>query len=79
MNDNDRQNIEFIRSRTPEELSQWLEALKEFGDDAEIEYAFEMLSAARNQIELELLALFDADAEEDVSDAAKYLQRFRLQ
>lgn len=79
MNNHDRQNIEFIRSRTPEELHQWLECLKEFGDDAEIDYAYEMLSAARNQIEMELLELFDADAEENVSDAAQYLQRFRLQ
>lgn len=78
MNNHDRQNIEFIRSRTPEELSEWLECLKEFGDDSEIEYAFEMLFAARNQIEMELLELFDEDVEEDVTEAAEYLKRFRL-
>ena len=79
MNDNDRQNIDFIRSRTPEELQQWIDALKDFGDDAEIEYAFEMLFAARNQIEIELLELFDEDVQEDVTEAAEYLKRFRLQ
>lgn len=79
MNNHDRQNIEFIRNLTPDALVQWLECIKESGDDDEIEYALEMLFATRNQIEMELLALYDADAEEDVSAAAEYLQRFRLQ
>ena len=78
MNDNDRQNIEFIRSLTPDALVQWLEYIKESRDEYEIDYAMEILVATRNQIEMELLALYDADAEEDVSAAAEYLQRFRL-
>ncbi len=79
MNDHDKQNIDFILSRTPQELTKWIESLKEFGDDAEVEYAMDMLFAARNLIELELLELFDQDAEEDVSEAAEYLKRFQLQ
>lgn len=78
MNDQDRQNIKFIRNLAPEALEQWLSALNEFGDISEIEYANQLLWAARNQIEIELLELFDVTAEEDVSAAAEYLQRFRL-
>lgn len=78
MNDNDRQNIEFIRSLAPDALEQWIEYIKESGNEYEIDYAMEMLIATRNQIEMELLDLYDADAEEDVSAAAEYLQRFRL-
>ena len=79
MNNHDRQNIEFIRSLTPDALVQWIDYIRESGNDDEIDYAMEMLTAARNQIEMDLLALFDADAEEDVSTAAEYLQLFRLQ
>lgn len=78
MNNHDRQNIEFIRNLAPDALAQWLEYLRESADEDELEYANQLLWAARNQIEMELLALFDADAEEDVSAAAEYLQRFRL-
>jgi hypothetical protein len=79
VNNHDRQNIEFIRSRTPEELTQWLEYIKKSRDEYEIDYAMEMLTAARNQIEMELLALYDADAEEDIALASAYLKRFQLQ
>ena len=77
MNNHDRQNIEFIRSLTPDALVQWIDYIRESGNDDEIDYAMEMLTAARNQIELDLLELFDT--EDDVSEAAEYLQRFRLQ
>ena len=78
MNNHDKQNVDFIRSRTPQELQQWFDELKEFGDDAEIDYALQMLMAARSQIEMELIQLFDEEANEDVSEAAEYLKRFRL-
>ena len=77
MNNHDRQNIEFIRSLAPDALVQWIDYIRESGNDDEIDYAMEMLTAARNQIELDLLELFDT--EDDVSEAAEYLQRFRLQ
>lgn len=79
MNNHDRQNIEFIRSLAPDALVQWIDYIRETSDDDEIDYVMEMLTAARDQIEMDLLALFDADAEEDISAAAEYLQRFRLQ
>jgi len=81
MNDHDRQNIEFIRNLAcnPHELVAWLKSVKDSGDESEIEYALDMLFVVRNQLELELLAIFDADAAEDVTEAAEYLQRFRLQ
>lgn len=80
MNDWDRQNIEFILRlvKNPNELVAWFNTVKESCDDEEIEYALDMLFAARNQIEMELLELYDDEAEEDVSMAADYLQRFRL-
>lgn len=79
MNNHDRQNIEFIRSLAPDALVQWIDYIRETSDNDEIDYVMEMLTAARDQIEMDLLALFDADAENDVSTAAEYLQRFRLQ
>jgi hypothetical protein len=80
MNPDDQKNIEFVRSLAadPEGLRQWFDCVKEFGDEDEVQYAIEILSVARNLIELDLLALFDADAEEDVSDAREYLKRFQL-
>lgn len=78
MNDWDKHNLEFILSRSATELTTWFEAVKEFGDEDEITYALEMLQAARNHVELELLSIFDSDAEKDLSIATAYLQRFRL-
>lgn len=79
MNDHDRQNLEFILTRSHEELVQWFRAIEDFGDQSEIDYALEMLQAARNHIELELLEVFDREADADVSKAATYLQKFQLQ
>jgi hypothetical protein len=77
VNNHDRQNIEFIRSLAPDALVQWIDYIRETSDDDEIDYVMEMLTAARDQIEMDLLEFFDA--EDDVSEAAEYLQRFRLQ
>ena len=80
MNPDDQKNIEFVRSLATDakRLNEWFDSVKEFGDEDEIQYAIEILSVARNMIELDLLALFDTDAEEDVSDAREYLKRFQL-
>lgn len=81
MDPDDQKNVEFVRSLATDakRLNEWFDCVKEFGDEDEIQYAIEILSVARNLIELDLLALFDTDAEEDVSDAREYLRRFQLQ
>lgn len=81
MNKHDQQNINFILnlSHRPNELQKWLESIRDCGDEGEIDYALDMLCAARNQIEIELLELHDQEAAEDLSQATEYLQRFRLQ
>ena len=80
MDPDDQKNVEFVRSLATDakRLNEWFDSVKEFGDEDEIQYAIEILSVARNMIELDLLALFDTDAEEDVSDAREYLKRFQL-
>jgi hypothetical protein len=79
VNDHDRKNVNFILTRSQADLIAWYQALEEAGDQAEIDYALELLIQAKCLIEMDLLSLLDQDAEEDVSQAADYLQRFRLQ
>jgi hypothetical protein len=77
MNDNDHQNIQFILSRSPTELTKWVESMKEVCDQEEFDYVMEMLLQAKNHIEMQLLEFWDT--EDDVSEAADYLKKFQLQ
>jgi len=78
MNSHDRENLNFILSRTAPELRAWALEIQQSGDQDEIDYAMELMTQAACQVELELLELTDSDADQDVSIAAKYLQRFCL-
>lgn len=79
MNDHDKQNLEFLLNATPEVLQDWFDTMIAQGENDDIEYALELLSSARNQINNRLLEIQDDEAAQDVSCAAEYLQRFRLQ
>lgn len=78
MNSHDRDNLNFILSRTAPELRAWALEIQNSGDQDEIDYAMELMTQAACQVELELLDLIDADADLDVGIAAEYLQRFCL-
>lgn len=78
MNSHDRDNLNFILSRTAPELRAWALGIQQSGDQDEIDYAMELMTQAACQVELDLLTLLDADAEHDVSIAAEYLKRFCL-
>ena len=78
MNSHDRDNLNFILSRTPPELRAWALDIQNSGDQDEIDYAMELMTQAACQVELELLELIDSDAEHDVGIAAEYLKRFCL-
>ena len=81
MNNHNQQNIEFVRSLAlrPRDLEAWLQSIHESGDQDEIEYAFMILTVVRNLIEIELLEIYDAESQDDVSLASAYLRRFQLQ
>lgn len=78
MNSHDRDNLNFILSRTAPELRAWLVGIQNSGDQDEMDYAMSLITQAACQVELQLLTLIDADAEQDVGIAAKYLKRFCL-
>lgn len=79
MNDHDRKNVNFILTRSQDDLLSWYQSLEEAGDQDEIDYAMELLIQAKSLLEMDLLSLLDQEAEYDVGQAADYLQRFRLQ
>ena len=78
MDDQDKQNLEFILSLSKQELRAWFENLQQTCDQYEVEYAVKMLLQAQVHVEMELLDLYDQEAELDVALARQYLQRFRL-
>jgi hypothetical protein len=79
MDKHDRENLNFILTRTQDQLIEWFQNIREDGNQDEIDYALEMMVHAKCQIELELLTMTDHDAELNLSLARNYLQRFRLQ
>lgn len=79
MDKHDQKNLEFLLNATPEVLHDWFDTMIALGQEDDIAYAMELVQAARNQLELELLEIFDLEAEEDVALASAYLKRFRLQ
>jgi hypothetical protein len=79
MNPHDKQNLEFILTRSVDQLAHWFRSVQQAGDADELQYAVELLMAARNQVEMELLEITDHDCDNDVHMAQEYLQRFRLQ
>ena len=79
MDKHDRENLNFILTRTQDQLIEWFQSIRDDGDQDEIDYALEMMVQAKCQIELELLDIVDQDAEHDLAQARNYLQRFRLQ
>ena len=72
MNGKDINNIYFILTRTPEELSVWWESLSE---DDQL-YALEIVKAYRK--ELEATAFYDEE-DIDTTEAKNYLKKFQLQ
>jgi hypothetical protein len=79
MDKHDRENLNFILTRTQDQLIEWFQNIRDDGDQDEIDYALELMVHAKCQIEMELLTMIDHDAEHDVGLASNYLQRFRLQ
>lgn len=78
MNSHDRDNLNFILTRSAPELRAWAQDIQKFGDQSEVDYALDLMIQAACQIELELLSLIDSDADQDVDIAAEYLKRFCL-
>jgi hypothetical protein len=78
MNPYDKQNLEFILTRSADQLAHWFRDMQQQGDADELQYATELLMAARNQVEMELLELTDHDSDHDVQLACEYLKKFQL-
>lgn len=78
MNDRDLDNLQFLLTITPTQLAAWYDDIVARGDQDDIEYAMELIYAARNELELQLLEIHDTEAEEDCTQAAEYLKRFQL-
>ena len=72
MNDHDKANLEFILTASKETLAEWYESLSE--DD--LAYAQELLYAARAELNMRLVELFDDVP--DVTLAANLLDKYRL-
>lgn len=79
MNNHDYDNLQFLLTITPDQLANWYDDMVASGSEDDLAYAMELIYTARNELELQLLEIYDAEAEQDYSQAADYLVRFRLQ
>jgi hypothetical protein len=72
MTDNDRDNLNFLLTVTPEGFEAWLNQ----ADDDDVNYALELLKMRKSEI---LVKLMDAsDKVEDTSEANQALKKFML-
>lgn len=70
MNEYDRANLEFLLSASKETLEDWYSKTS----DDDIEYALELLQAAKTEVDMHILNKLDWI--EDVSEAEKVLKKF---
>ena len=76
MDENDRNNLDFLLGLDPVGMRDWLAAV----DEDDVKYAFELLAEAKLHLamrETELAAEFN-DHVEDLSQASEYLARFGI-
>ena len=76
---NDRNNLRFLMKSAPEQLAGWYRTAS--ADD--IEYAMELLTAARNELMVNEMKAMDRELKKldriiDVSDAKTLLSKFTL-
>lgn len=76
---NDRNNLRFLMKSAPEQLAEWYRTAS--ADD--IEYAMELLTAARNELMVNEMKAMDRELKKldriiDVSDAKTLLSKFTL-
>ena len=76
---NDRNNLKFLMKSAPEQLAEWYRTAS--ADD--IEYAMELLTAARNELMVNEMKAMDRELKKldriiDVSDAKTLLSKFTL-
>ena len=79
MNEHDRANLIFLMHSTREQLDSWFGTIIDQGRYDDIYYAMELLDEYNHQLKSE--EQFDTAHQSDitdVSDAAAYLQRFRV-
>ena len=79
MNDHDYNNLQFLLTVTPVQLANWYDDMVASGSEDDLAYALELIRTAGSEIELRRLEISDAEAENEISQAASYLTRFRLQ
>lgn len=70
-NERDHDNLTFLLNATTDTLTQWYST----ASSTDIDYAMELLLAFRSELEVREVEL--SDHVDDVSDAAKVLQRFQ--
>lgn len=67
MNQRDRDNLDFLLSASPEVIRDWYEQM----DDDDIQYAFELLEMAKEELIEQQLAV------SDLSDAKAIILKYR--
>ena len=75
MNDHDRENLKFLLGADEETLRDWYEKM----DDDDHKYASEIMEEYAEELRIRH-SIIDAEiaAENNISDAAEYLKKFRL-
>lgn len=74
MNKHDRDNLIYIMSLSNDEFEDWAQSVSE--DD--IQYAIELIKAARTESFIQEQELLDAMEDSDLSEARAVLEKFRL-
>lgn len=74
MNNWDKGNLDFILNSNDVDMEDFLS----WASDEDLLYALQLIQLAKAELELEVIELLDAEADQDLSQAQSVLEQFRL-
>ena len=74
MNNWDKGNLDFILNSNDADMEDFLS----WASDEDLLYALQLIQLAKAELELEVIELLDAEADQDLSQAQSVLEQFRL-
>ena len=76
MNSFDRENLNFLLTASKKDMDEWYH----YATEDDMDYAIELIRAARTELELQELELIDSEVgENDLAEARAVLAKFTLQ
>ena len=76
MNSFDRENLNFLLTASKKDMDEWYH----YATEDDMDYAIELIRAARTELELQELELIDSEVgDNDLTEARSVLAKFTLQ